>query len=187
MPKLFVALDLPAAVTAELTQLQPPQVGGVRLARTSQVHLTLHYLGNAAVGRMASALQKLAMPPVPVVVEGVGQFRSPDGAVTLWAGVQGTAELLELHAAVAEALAAEGFRPEARPYSPHVTLARCSAMVAGGVVEDFLGRNRGFSLPAILITNFGLYSSEFVDGAPVYHGERLFALRTTLASEAAEL
>jgi 2'-5' RNA ligase len=93
---------------------------------------------------------------------------------------------MRLHAALAEALAPEGFRPEERPYSPHVTLARCDASVADGVVEDFIARNRRFALPAILVSDFGLYSSVTVDGAPVYHRERLFALRTTGADEAAK-
>jgi 2'-5' RNA ligase len=36
MPKLFVALDLPPDVTAELALLQPPRTAGVRLARLGQ-------------------------------------------------------------------------------------------------------------------------------------------------------
>jgi RNA 2',3'-cyclic 3'-phosphodiesterase len=138
MPKLFVALELPAAATAELVQIQPARAAGVRLARPGQMHLTLHYIGKAPVGRMAAALQGVAVPALPVTVEGVGQFRSADGAATLWAGVQGAAELLELHRAVADALAVEGFRPEAPPVQP---ARHPGALRAGG------GRRRGGGLP----------------------------------------
>src|SRR5262245_12658988 len=108
MPKLFVAVDLPAAVTAELALLQPPRTAGVRLVKPDQMHLTLHYIGKAGARRMAAALQAVAVPALPLAFEGVGHFPSAGGAVTLWAGVQESAELLGLHAAVAAALAGEG-------------------------------------------------------------------------------
>jgi hypothetical protein len=36
MPKLFVAIGLPAAATAALGRIQPPPSAGVRLAEQSQ-------------------------------------------------------------------------------------------------------------------------------------------------------
>ena len=125
MPKLFVAVDLPADVTAKLALLQPPRTAGVRLVRPGQMHLTLHYLGAASVARTAAALRTVAVPAFALAFEGVGRFPAAGGAVTLWAGVVPSAELLGLHSAVAAALATEGFRPESRPYTPHVSLARC--------------------------------------------------------------
>src|SRR5213592_4555613 len=111
MPKLFVAVDLPDSVTAELAAIQPPPGPDIRLVAPGQMHLTLHYLGEADVERTAAALRAVSASAFPLVIEGVGQFRSVDGAVTLWAGVQRTNELLGLHTAVAAALANEGFQP----------------------------------------------------------------------------
>jgi 2'-5' RNA ligase len=179
MPKLFVAVDLPPEVTAELADLQPPRMTGIRLARPNQMHLTLHFIGSANLERTATALHNVVVAPFPIAFEGVGQFPSSGGATTLWAGVQPGAELLELHAAVATALAAQGFRPEARPYTPHVTLARCGPKVATRVVEDFLARHWSFSLPAIPIVSFGLYSTVSIRDVPVYRREQIFPLRPT--------
>ncbi len=53
MPRLFVAVDLPAAVAADLAMLQPPRTAGVRLVQQQQMHLTLHFLGQASVERSA--------------------------------------------------------------------------------------------------------------------------------------
>jgi 2'-5' RNA ligase len=66
MPKLFVAVDLPPDVTAELALLQPPRTAGVRLARPGQMHLTLHYLGKAGVERTAAALAAVEAPAFPL-------------------------------------------------------------------------------------------------------------------------
>src|SRR5207249_3348772 len=129
---------LPADATAELALIQPPRTTGVRLAKPGQMHLTLHYIGKAGVERMAAALEAVEFPAFSLTFEGVGQFPSAGGAVTLWAGVTGSTELFRLHAAVEAALAGEGFQPETRPYSPHVTLARCGPEVPARVVDEFL-------------------------------------------------
>src|SRR5262245_58585960 len=131
MASLFVAVDLPVAIANALVALQPAESRWVRLTRPDQMHLTLHYIGTGETGRFASALAGLESPAFSLTVEGVGQFRSADSAVTLWAGVRESADPLQLHALVGTALSREGFRPEPRPYVPHITLARCDAALAG--------------------------------------------------------
>jgi 2'-5' RNA ligase len=176
MTSLFVAVDLPAAMTNALVALQPPESRWVRLTRPDQMHLTLQYIGAGETGRFASALAGLQAPAFSLAVEGVGQFRSADGAVTLWAGVRESADLLQLHALVGTVLSREGFRPEARPYVPHITLARCDAALAASEVDGFLERHATLSLPPAAITSFSLYSSEFVNGVPVYRADQIFSL-----------
>ena len=75
-----------------------------------------------------------------------------------------------------ESVTAEGFRPEPRPYTPHVTLARCGPRVPDQVTADFLARNRGFAPPAMPVTSFGLYSSVLPGEGPVYQRRRSFPL-----------
>jgi 2'-5' RNA ligase len=183
MAKLFVAVDLPPALTADLVLLQPPRRAGVRLVQRRQMHLTLHYLGKAGIGRVAAALAAVDVPAFPLVFDGLGQFPSSGGSVTLWAGVRLSAELLSLHAAVAAALAGEGFQPESRPYCPHVTLARCGPRVPSGVIDNFFAQGEGFLLDAGLITGFGLYSSTLVDDAPLYRREQSFSLTLDATGE----
>ena len=83
-------------------------------------------------------------------------------------------ELAKLHTDVAQALAGESFQPEARPYHPHITLARCGPEVPSSLVSEFLSRHRGFALPDIPIRGFALYSSVFQGAVPRYRCERLF-------------
>lgn len=52
MPRLFVAVSLPAATTAELALRQPPPMAGIRLVELGQMHLTLHFIGEADIERM---------------------------------------------------------------------------------------------------------------------------------------
>lgn len=176
MPRLFVAVSLPAATTAELALRQPPPMAGVRLVEPGQMHLTLHFIGEADIERMGAALQAVAAPAFLLTIEGVGKFSSAGKTVTLWARVRDNAELLGLHAAIAVALAGEGFRPEIRRYTPHITLARCAPRVPAAMVAEFLARHVAFSLPGVPVAEFGLYSSTFVGDTSVYRCERSFPL-----------
>jgi 2'-5' RNA ligase len=176
MASLFVALDLPAAMTSALAALQPPDSRWVRCAKPGQMHVTLHYIGAGEIERFSGALARVRAPAFSLSVQGVGQFRSADGAITLWAALRECEELRNLHADIGTALSKEGFRPEARVYTPHITLARCDAALAGGEVEAFLCRYSTLSLPPVSIASFSLYASEHVGGIPIYRRERTFPL-----------
>ncbi len=174
MTRLFVAIDLSFSVRAELIRIQPAPTAGLRLVSAAQMHLTLHFIGDAQVDPLVKALNSVAGSPLTMVIERVGKFPPGEKANVLWAGVRGDPELIELQAAMGTALAAAGFHVEARPYSPHITLARCGHRVPAEVVDEFLVQHQAFALPPLAVSGFGLYSSTTVDGAPVYRREGWF-------------
>jgi RNA 2',3'-cyclic 3'-phosphodiesterase len=179
MAKLFVAVDLPATLIAELVAIQPLPIAGVRLVEPGQMHLTLHYIGEAdtdRASRIADRLAEVEGRAFALTLEGVGQFPSVDGAITLWAGVLKNPRLLNLHAAVAKSLAKEGFRTEERPYTPHVSLARCSREVSAEAVSAFLTRHQGFHLPVVSLMQFTLFSSSLRGDKPIYDPQMTYPL-----------
>ena len=70
---------------------------------------------------VAGRLRELRAPAVPICLEELGLF---DGAGIFLAGVSLTPNLLSLHQGVIAATRGCGFVPEARPFQPHITLAR---------------------------------------------------------------
>jgi 2'-5' RNA ligase len=176
MASLFVAVDLPAVLTGALVALQPPESRWVRVTRPGQMHLTLHFIGAGEIERFAAALAEVRAPAFSLAVEGVGQFRSADGAVTLWAGLHESAELRRLHSLVGTALYREGFRSESRPYIPHITLARCDAALSAEEVIGFLAQHASFALAPLDVTSFTLYSSIIAAGVPTYRPECTFPM-----------
>jgi 2'-5' RNA ligase len=177
MPKLFVAIDIPAHATATLVRLQPPAAPGIRLSEPDQIHLTLHFLGEANIERTSAALSAVNAPAFNQTFAGVGQFPSAGGSTTLWAGGPAAPGLLHLRAAISTALAGHGFRQEARPYHPHLTLARCEPGFPASGIEEFLRIHSQFSLSAVPIIAFGLFSSTLIADLPVYCCERRFPLQ----------
>lgn len=177
MPRLFVAIELPAEVRGKLTQLMPSPCSGLRLVTTEQLHLTLHFIGENEIEPITSTLTEVHSSPFPLRLEGVGRFPPRGRATILWAGVQNSSELQTLYSTMGDALESIGFTPESRPFSPHITLARCGYKVNQNVVEAFLTQHAAFSIPAFSVEGFSLYSSTISDAGPIYRCERRFAFK----------
>jgi 2'-5' RNA ligase len=126
--RLFIALDLPADVRAELFawtgRAAPPEV---RRVPAENLHVTLAFLGTRSDGEAAAA--RAVLPALARPLEELGTAgalwlppRRPGVlSVALEAGATLTALQGELTAALASAI---GFEPERRRFRPHVTVGR---------------------------------------------------------------
>lgn len=181
MQRFFVALPLPDEARDRLIAAQPPAIAGMRILPLEELHLTVHFLGEVApddLDAVRSALATVKTPPFTIALQGIGQFPSERHAKVLWAGVEANAELLALHRSIATVLAeAIGFRPEERPYSPHVTLARLDEPAPCGFIEQYVEQHQGFGMPSVPVDRFVLYSSSFAENVPKYREEAAFLLR----------
>jgi 2'-5' RNA ligase len=131
--RLFVALDLPAATRGALADWRDALVADepdVRRVAAEQLHVTLAFLGwraEADVERIAAmSLGAAAGQPVPRLVPGAVRAvppRDPRLVALELTDADGSAAALQ--EAVASALReARLYRPERRPFWPHVTVAR---------------------------------------------------------------
>lgn len=143
--RCFVAVLLDAAVLEELEVVQrllrKKLDGGLRWAEPSQMHLTLHFLGEAAVGDMdalGAAVESAVsvLGPFELRLEGLGVFPDRGRPRVLWAGLGGDVTALgELQRRVSEAVVGYGDHRELRAFQPHITLGRFRSD-SGGVVDD---------------------------------------------------
>jgi len=156
--RLFVACDLPGEVLDTLSAWQQTAFAGREGLRLSgPLHLTLAFLGEVDMGRVVEieeSLSGIAWSPVRVGVRGV-RFLPETGAsrVVALELSDPSGGLVALQSEVAAGLARTGlYDPPARPWLPHVTVAR------------FRRRGHPFSLQNVNIQGFGvvrmvLYSS----------------------------
>jgi 2'-5' RNA ligase len=123
--RLFIGLPVPVELirslirTAQTMHLHEP-----RWTTPEKAHLTLVFLGEVAEERLFSIEQELTglnMTKLHLRVTGLGSF--PRSGI-LFAEVDPAPALLRLQEQVVEHMVHCGFPPEARPYRPHVTLAR---------------------------------------------------------------
>lgn len=133
--RLFAAIDLPddarRAIAAKQARVRRALGEGapVKWVRPEQMHLTLVFIGEVPEDRVpafvAAMQQPIAQAPFALTFAGTGVFPPRGAPRVLWIGVEeGSAAAVALQAAVAARLAAFGVTPEARPYSPHLTLGR---------------------------------------------------------------
>ena len=101
----------------------------LRWVAPANYHVTLAFLGWTGVETVGPICDALAAacagePRLTIRTSRLGAFGSLDKATVLWAGIEEPAALTRLAGAVAEAMAGLGFARDARPYHPHVTIAR---------------------------------------------------------------
>lgn len=141
--RVFLSIWLPDKVRDELSRRVEKlrQCGGrIGWVRPENLHLTLHFLGDQAPGRvdllpgLMDSVTELA-GPFDMQVRGVGYFGSPRRPRVIWAGIDPVPDvLLALQRAMSRTLAVADFIVEARPFHPHITLGR----VRGGSVPSAL-------------------------------------------------
>ena len=171
----FIAIDLPGPVRRQLEMLvqelrkSNAQVGWVRI---EGVHLTLKFLGNVApelIEEIKPALAEAASqtPPIHLEPAGCGAFPSIKSPRVIWVGLRGqTTALTELGRRVEEAMTAFGFKPEDRPFKPHLTLGRVKGRQRLDVLQQILFEHRDFTAEPFDAVEVVLYKSDLrPDGA----------------------
>lgn len=174
--RLFTALAIPDPVARGLMLMQAG-VPGARWSAREQLHLTLRFIGEVD-GRDAAmiddVLSSIAAPGFTLTLKGTGSFgdkRPRD----LWAGVAPNEALNHLNRKIESALQRVGIAPEARKFTPHVTLARLRA-TPPGAVADYHTDHALYASPPFAVTHFALYSSKLTSDGSIYRVEQEYAL-----------
>ncbi|HXJ06826.1 MAG TPA: RNA 2',3'-cyclic phosphodiesterase [Candidatus Acidoferrum sp.] len=134
--RLFVALEIPAAVRDNLAALMRDLRSlSSRLADKrprwvllENLHVTLKFIGEVAPAKLDGVRGVLSAvrsnEPVDLRFRGLGFFPSEDIPRVLWTGLGATPNLPLLAADIDSALEAQGIARERRAFTPHLTLAR---------------------------------------------------------------
>ena len=138
--RLFVAVDVPAAVRDRLAEAVAPLrdlVPGARWAPAENWHVTVKFLGSVDA-RLRSFVEGEAAavaaetPGFESRLTSLGAFPSPRRARVVWAGLEDPGGVFrELAAGLDRGLERE-FRAEQRPFTPHLTVARMNVQAAIG-------------------------------------------------------
>lgn len=143
-----------------------PELRGLRWTPAHQLHFTLKFLGDLEEERVEAARRATAEAArgaagFRLALEGLGAFPPRGAARVLWAGCgAGAGELVRLAAAVESAFVAEGFAPEARAFSAHLTLARVKDPDAGRRLERALPHVPAEPFGVVAVTALVLFRSE---------------------------
>ncbi len=177
MPRLFIAIGLPAEVKEELAEMAQG-VAGARWTDPEQYHVTLRFLGDVGRDDFSALRERLAGVkggPFNMRIKGVGHFPPRGEPATLWAGVEKSAELISLRNRVESLAVKMGFPSEPRKFFPHVTVAKVKG-VRSDQTALFLQRHslrRPIDVP---VEAFQLYSSVLTSEGSVHAVEAAYGL-----------
>jgi len=171
----FIAIDLSDGarrqIEAFIQELRKSdaQVGWVRV---EGIHLTLKFLGNVAPGlieEIKPVLAGAALQTAPIHIEpaGCGAFPSMKSPRVIWVGLRGQiGPLAELARQVEAALVPLGFKPEERPFRPHLTIGRVRGRQRLHALQEILLAHQDFTAEPFDAYQVILYKSELrPDGA----------------------
>lgn len=170
MIRCFVAIGMPETARAALARLQA-SLPLPRKTTPEGFHLTLAFLGDIPEPQAEEAhlaLVALRMSGFSFALDGVGLFggarpRLAYGAVTPEPG------LTALQAKVETALRRAGLAPEARRFTPHVTLGRLrGGRIEAERIEAAVAGAAGFRAGPWWVDGFGLWRSDPAPGGRSY-------------------
>lgn len=156
-----------AEVESAITELVDPLRklrSGARWLHTANLHLTLRFLGDKVDRKLLVALDsrfgEVAAQTAPFILEarGTGAFPNLDRPRVIWIGLV-SEELIRLAQQVEKAAAEVGFEPEARPYSPHLTIARVRDLSGWQRIRRVLHESSVQGFGSTLISEMILYRS----------------------------
>lgn len=128
--RAFIAVDLKRdekieAFAAALKDADPT----LKVVDPSQIHVTLKFLGDTdekMISQIAEAMRDAAkgIDAFRISLKGAGSFPGKNRIRVIWVGMNDTLPLGTIATRLDEGLSALGIEREARPFAPHLTVAR---------------------------------------------------------------
>ena len=177
MPRLFIAVDLPAETKNNLRSMSYG-IPGAKWIDPQQIHLTVRFIcevDGTTFLDIKTALEQVSLEPFSMALKGVGHFPPRGKPRVLWVGIEQSEPLQSLKSRIDRILAGVGLEPEGRKFSPHITLARLKNSPIHKVA-NFLFSNGLFSQELFEIKDFKLYSSTLTPKGAIHKVEKVYPL-----------
>jgi 2'-5' RNA ligase len=177
MIRLFTAVAIPTEVG---DRLLPRQHGieGARWRPRQAFHITLKFIGDVqetTAADLDEELRGIQAPTLDIELQGVGHFGEGVEIHAVWAGLAENRDLRHLAKANESAARRAGLKPEARVYTPHVTLAYLKRPAVPEVAA-WIQANNLLHSPPFRVDRFGLYSSWRTSEGSAYRLEAEYPL-----------
>jgi RNA 2',3'-cyclic 3'-phosphodiesterase len=177
----FIAIELPEEVRTGLHRLQTeltlPQYTFVKCVAPESIHITLKFLGNISPQKVAEITRVMeqasqGVSPFQLQITDVGAFPNMRQPRVLWVGIKGELDKLAAwQKRIDDGLVPLGFVKEARPFTPHLTLARLRENCSPGDRRDLgeLVMKTHVEVDyKVAVNSLSLMKSQLLPGGAVY-------------------
>lgn len=137
--------------------------------RRENLHLTLRFMGEMTSGdfTVLKKIQDLVSErhgPFELEISDIGIFKRGQSSI-VWAGIKENKDLLELQRDLEKEIAGNGFKPEDRPYKPHITLVR--EFIPNGDIDKIIKEIKSFQ-HRLDVKSISLMESTRINGKLTY-------------------
>jgi 2'-5' RNA ligase len=172
--RLFTAFDLPAEIVRSLDalidRLRP--TARIKWIPPANLHLTTRFIGEWPEDGLPDLLHALGgittNSQIPIRLRDLGFFPNPHSPRIFWAGVEASRDLAALAMETDHALEPLGLKPEGRPFSPHLTLARIKEPVDLRKLRETVAALPSLDFGGFNADRFFLYHSRPGQAGSVY-------------------
>lgn len=145
----------------------------LKVVNPENIHITLKFLGNIdekLVPRIKKIMEESVkgINPFYVNLRGVGAFPSMSNIRVIWIGISNSELLGNISNKLEEKLEVLGFKREARPFSPHITLARTKKAVKMKEIRELMEEWTNTEFSTQLIDRIRLKKSVLTPKGPIY-------------------
>ena len=184
--RTFIAVEIPAEIKAAMMDVQGAlrrSGADVGWVRPEGIHLTLKFLGPVEARRIEGLSEAVGaaaggIGPFTLLVKGIGVFPTPKAPRVVWLGLEGeTDRLAGLYERVESACVALGFKPENRPFKPHLTLGRVKSPGGRGALMRAVSGMENTELGGIPVGAVSVMRSDLKPTGAVYTEMRRIALQ----------
>jgi len=179
--RAFIAVEIPHEVHKAIENETAPlratlNKSLVRWVPTSNMHLTLKFLGDVSPTNVDMLAQMLSLeagghPAFEIQFKGLGVFPNPKRPHVIWIGIQAPDELTALQHGIEAAAAKLGYPPEKRSFSPHLTIGRVKQSINSGDMHKIRTALEGIkvgSLGTAPVSAVHLFKSDLQPTGAVY-------------------
>lgn len=179
--RVFIAIELPApacdAIQKETSRLRQTLGSDfIRWIPSSNMHLTLKFLGDTAASHLDFLKQMLVReaelhPPFDMQLGGLGCFPNQRNPRVLWVDIHAPADLTSLQRGIEAGASRLGYKPESRPFSPHLTIGRVRENVSLTEIQKIraaLATVQPGNVTSARVDSVHLFKSDLQPGGSVY-------------------
>ena len=179
--RTFIAVDFQTEILTKIERIidylrtQTP-VDALKWVKRDNLHLTLKFIGEISPDKiyqvkalMAEAL--LSSTAFAVEVKGLGMYPNANNPRVVWLGIENGSGLVDTHKRLNNILSQVNIKPDTRPFSPHLTIARVKKNALPNQVKLVGGTLSQFKVGSLGITrveNIRLYQSELTPQGSIY-------------------
>ncbi len=179
MPRLFVAVDLPDSLKAEISELSAYGMPGVAWVDSNQLHISLRFIGEVddqVSDQLKTCLLKIHQQPFDLNLRGVGTFPQGKNPRVIWVGVEKSDPLVKLRNKIEHQINSIGIKGEHRKFHPHVTIGRVKSNKIKRI-GDYLVHYDLFQSEPFSVGFFSLFSSFLTTSGAKYTKEAEYSLK----------